>query len=120
MAISWIVLAALMQASAGNGAASDANPMPSSLSKDPGAVALATDMGTVVGLARHCDFDPTLIEEYLVAAQARINETARSSTERIMARIQLENFASLGEAKGPEESCEAFRDEFDQRLRARR
>lgn len=80
-------------------------------------IELAQRAGMLIGHARNCGLDPVEIEEFYVAAQARINALSNNSNDRVMARIQLSNTASIQEANGPKEGCVAFQERFKTRFR---
>lgn len=84
------------------------------------AMEAAASMGRLLGLARHCTLDGDDIEDFLVAAEARINALSQTRADRVMARIELENTASLSEARGAQADCGAVAERVEKRLRARR
>ncbi|MGF1605416.1 MAG: hypothetical protein ACFB22_03685 [Rhodothalassiaceae bacterium] len=81
---------------------------------------IAADAGEIIGMARHCQLDPVDIEDFYVAAEARINALSDGPEDRVMARIRLANTASIEEAKGPAEGCEAFKTAFKKRFQVLR
>ncbi|MBB4210776.1 hypothetical protein [Rhodothalassium salexigens] len=84
------------------------------------AMEAAAAMGRLLGLARHCTLDADDIEDFLVAAEARINALSETRADRVMARIELENTASLSEARGARADCGAVAERLEERLRAQR
>lgn len=77
---------------------------------------IAMEAGQIIGAARHCRMDPVDIEDFYVAAEARINALADGPADRVRARIRLDNTATVKEARGPEDGCDAFRDVFNKRF----
>lgn len=77
---------------------------------------IAHEAGEIIGKARHCQMDQVEIEEFYVAAQARINALSRGPEERVMARIQMANKASVDEAKGPDLGCDDFQLAYKKRF----
>lgn len=79
-------------------------------------VAIAGDLGTIAGQALFCNFDPEEIEEFMVKAEAAINEKAEDASERIISKLEFNKFLSVASAKGPEEPCSAFTRTFFETL----
>lgn len=72
------------------------------------AIELGAAAGQVAGNAKHCGFDPKLLEEFISLAQAQISLQARDRIDRVLAELDFSNNYSLAAATEPAEGCEAF------------
>jgi len=103
-----IFLCAIIIATAGSAAATGQD-LTSDVSK---ASKMAKDYAQVAGAALFCRFEKDAIEEYIVLAQAKINQTAKDREDKIIAKMDFTNSMIVASTRAPNEGCDKFKDTF--------
>jgi len=73
---------------------------------------LAAELGRASGDAEFCEYDPRVVERFIVNAQARLARETADGLRMAGARLEFNAFAAYGRSRGPDDGCEAFEAQF--------
>lgn len=73
---------------------------------------LAAELGRASGDAEYCEYDPRVVEQFIVDAQARLARETTDGLRMAGARLEFNAFAAYGRSRGPDDGCEEFEAQF--------